>query len=121
MMQMTQLFFNVQMLLSFALALLSLAHAQLAGGVTAAALAALAATSLNFTVVVPKALAAGRASTQERNDNPDSHSAVDFAVRGGSKTQTKLLHQTVVLVVLANVFAVGVHVGLLATQQQQQQ
>ena len=108
MMQMTQLFFNVQVVLGVALVVLSYARVQL-GIHTVGAVLALAATTVNRFVVVPRALAAGRASAKERAENPDSHSATDFAVQGGSKTQTKTLHQTVVAVVFANVGFVAFH------------
>lgn len=111
MMQMTKLFFNVQVLLGAALVALSFARAQFSG-TTIAAMAALVATLTNWGFVVPRALAAGRASTKERNENPDSHSATDFAIEGGSKTQTKTLHQTVVAVVFANVGAMAFHLVL---------
>jgi len=111
MMQMTKLFFNVQVAFGIVLAALSFLRVN-SSAPTIAAAAALAATSVNRFFVVPKALAAGRASAKERAEN-ESHSTVDFVVQGGSKTETKTLHLTVVAVVFANVGAILLHLILL--------
>jgi hypothetical protein len=109
MMQMTRLFFDVQVGFNFLLVLLSAANTGITSSQTLAAMAAAVAVLFNWGVVVPRALAAGKASAKDRNENPDSHSATDFAIEGGSKTKTKGLHQTVVAVVFANVGAIALH------------
>ena len=55
---------------------------------------------LNWGIVVPRALAAGRASVEEWKQTEESNAKMDFVVQGGSKTRTKQLHQTVVLLVV---------------------
>eukprot|EP00658_Telonema_sp_P-2_P005557 TRINITY_DN12081_c0_g2_i2.p4 TRINITY_DN12081_c0_g2~~TRINITY_DN12081_c0_g2_i2.p4 ORF type:complete len:105 (+),score=42.92 TRINITY_DN12081_c0_g2_i2:87-401(+) len=77
---------------------------------TIAAAVAAAATFANHLVVVPRALAAGRASMGERAREEDSKDLVDFAVDGGSQTKTKFWHQTVVTFVLVTTSALVVHV-----------
>ena len=57
------------------------------------------AMTLNRFVVVPAALKAGARSTRERKGD-NSKDLQEFAVSGGGKTQTKALHQTVVVFVL---------------------
>eukprot|EP00516_Mucochytrium_quahogii_P005415 CAMPEP_0203750324 /NCGR_PEP_ID=MMETSP0098-20131031/4570_1 /ASSEMBLY_ACC=CAM_ASM_000208 /TAXON_ID=96639 /ORGANISM=" , Strain NY0313808BC1" /LENGTH=109 /DNA_ID=CAMNT_0050639557 /DNA_START=263 /DNA_END=588 /DNA_ORIENTATION=- len=70
---------------------------------TLAALVAVSATLFNTYVIVPRALAAGKASAVERAKNENTSSVKDFAIEGGSKTETKTLHQTVVAFVLVMV------------------
>eukprot|EP00040_Diaphanoeca_grandis_P040314 m.261676 g.261676 ORF g.261676 m.261676 type:complete len:157 (+) comp42799_c0_seq1:333-803(+) len=111
MMQITQLFFDTMMVLCFALLAVSATRVGMSGQ-TQAALASVVATTLNWGFVVPRALAAGRGSMKERSDNPDSKSATDFVIEGGSKTQTKTLHQTVVAVVFMTVGSVATHMAL---------
>ena len=64
----------------------------------------LLSTLINYMVVIPRALARGRASTKERTET-ESHSAVDFAVQGGSATQTGPMHRLVVALVLISTAA----------------
>uniref|UniRef100_A0A7S2A123 TMEM205-like domain-containing protein n=2 Tax=Ditylum brightwellii TaxID=49249 RepID=A0A7S2A123_9STRA len=52
---------------------------------------------INAVVVVPKALQAGKRATRTANN---SQSATDFAVDGGHQTDTRTLHQTVVVFVV---------------------
>ena len=65
--------------------------------------------ALNWFVVVPAALKAGARSTRERKGD-NSKDLKEFAVNGGGKTETKSLHQTVVVFVL---IMVGAFVGHL--------
>ena len=109
MMQMTQLFFDVQVVFGVLLVALAGLRVQGLDANTGTAAAAFVFTAVNRMVIVPKALAKGRASAEERGTNPDSRSATDFAVQGGSKTETKTMHQTVVLFVLLNVGALAAH------------
>uniref|UniRef100_A0A7S2Q4N7 DUF4149 domain-containing protein n=1 Tax=Skeletonema marinoi TaxID=267567 RepID=A0A7S2Q4N7_9STRA len=67
------------------------------------------AMALNWFVVVPAALKAGARSTRERKGD-NSKDLKEFAVNGGGKTETKSLHQTVVVFVL---IMVGAFVGHL--------
>lgn len=75
------------------------------------ALAALVATSINHFFVVRAALQAGAESQAERKGD-NSRDVKDFAVQGGSKTQTKTLHQSVVAFVL---LMTGASVGHLVS------
>jgi hypothetical protein len=80
-------------------------------------LSAWLAVLLNRFVIVPMALKAGVQSQKERKGD-NSRDAVDFAVRGGSKTETKMLHQTVVAFVLIMTGALVAHlVNVIAVMQ----
>jgi hypothetical protein len=63
---------------------------------------------INYSVVVPKALKAGARSHDERKGD-NTKDVKDFALKGGSKTQTKTLHQAVVLFVLIMTGALLAH------------
>ncbi|CAB9502834.1 expressed unknown protein [Seminavis robusta] len=73
---------------------------------TKAALLTLAAILINSIVIVPKALQAGKMNTKKEDK---SETVTDFAVSGGSKTNTKTLHQTVVVFVLIHVVGAVLH------------
>lgn len=70
---------------------------------------ALASTLVNSILVVPKALKAGLRATQAKEDEA-SNTVKGFAVNGGSRSQTKTLHQTVVLFVLLAEICAVMHV-----------
>jgi hypothetical protein len=67
---------------------------------------------LNYFVVVPRALAKGRQSTRERVQTDNSANIKNFVIEGGSKTETKTMHQLVVLFVLIMIGALVVHIRL---------
>ena len=62
---------------------------------------ALANVLINLFLIVPRALQAGARAIHEADKEKDEHAVVKFAVEGGSTTQTKSLHQTVVLFVVS--------------------
>jgi hypothetical protein len=62
----------------------------------------------NRFVIVPKALKAGAKSHDERKGD-NTKDVKKFVVQGGSKTETKTLHQTVVLCVLIMAGALLAH------------
>jgi hypothetical protein len=66
------------------------------------------AVALNKFLVVPKALKAGAKSHQERKGD-HSKDVKSFVVQGGSQTQTKAWHQTVVVFVLVMAGALVAH------------
>jgi hypothetical protein len=78
-------------------------------------LAGWVAILINRYVVVPKALKAGASSHQERKGD-SSKDVKSFVVEGGSKTETKTLHQTVVVFVLVMAAALVAHLIDMAAQ-----
>jgi hypothetical protein len=108
MMQITQLYFKTIILLNIAVFSLSFVQQ----GETTAAAVALVATSVNHFVIVPKALAKGRKSMKERVNTDNSSNVKDFVIEGGSTTETKTMHQMVVLFVLVDVGALVAHLLL---------
>jgi hypothetical protein len=76
-----------------------------------------AATAVNTFVVVPMALSAGARAMASRKKGTATGSAnpssAEFAVDGGDKSETKSLHLTVVVFVLAAVAGSALHVGSL--------
>jgi hypothetical protein len=62
----------------------------------------------NRFVIVPRALKAGAKSHDERKGD-NTKDVKDFVVQGGSKTETKTLHQAVVLCVLIMAGALLAH------------
>eukprot|EP00529_Nitzschia_sp_RCC80_P032966 CAMPEP_0113500284 /NCGR_PEP_ID=MMETSP0014_2-20120614/32229_1 /TAXON_ID=2857 /ORGANISM="Nitzschia sp." /LENGTH=127 /DNA_ID=CAMNT_0000394575 /DNA_START=202 /DNA_END=585 /DNA_ORIENTATION=+ /assembly_acc=CAM_ASM_000159 len=66
------------------------------------------AISINKFLVVPQALKAGARSHAERKGD-NSKDVKSFVVQGGSKTETKTWHQTVVLFVLVMTGALVAH------------
>lgn len=74
------------------------------------ALVSLISVMINATVVVPKALFAGKKATQTA-DNTQSTTA--FAVDGGHRTDTKTLHQRVVMFVILMMVGAIAHVHAL--------
>ena len=102
-MPLTKLFFQVMPVVNAAVAGLAVLRAGVWHPGSIGALVAAVAVGINTVVVVPRALAAGRSSARERKEEGDSKSATDFAVQGGSKTQTKSMHQAVVLFTLVMV------------------
>ncbi len=62
------------------------------------------AMALNRFIVVPAALKAGARSARERKGD-NSKDLKEFAINGGGKTETKSMHQTVVVFVLIMVVA----------------
>jgi len=116
MMQIMQLYFKFTVVLNGAVAAISTLRSEggpLKESQNVAACAALAAVLINLLVVVPRALAAGRRSMRERKGTDNSSSVKDFAIEGGSKTETKTMHQTVVVFVLVDVAALVAHILLL--------
>jgi len=97
MMQMTSLYFSTIFITCVVLFLLSLINSNF--NIKIGSSVSLIAVTINKFLVVPNALAAGKRSVSER-DGEESHSTVDFAVQGGSKTETKGWHQSVVAFVL---------------------
>jgi hypothetical protein len=108
MMQITQLYFKFILALNVTAFALS-THLN---GFTIASVIALVVTLLNYFVVVPRALAKGRQSMRERVGADNSADIKDFVIDGGSKTETKTMHQLVVLLVLVMVGALAVHMLL---------
>ena len=70
----------------------------------------LVAVLINAIVVVPRALEAGKRATRTADK---SQSVGSFAVDGGHQTDTKTLHQTVVLFVVIMLGASVVHVHVM--------
>jgi hypothetical protein len=66
------------------------------------------AVAVNKFIVVPKALKAGTKSHQERKGD-NSKDVKSFVVQGGSQTQTKAWHQSVVVFVLVMAGALVAH------------
>lgn len=106
MMQITQLYFKFIMALNVASFVVSLYYTKT---VVMTSVLALAATCLNYLVIVPKALQKGRQSMRERVGTDNTSDIKDFVVEGGSKTETKTMHQMVVVFVLVMVGAHVVH------------
>ena len=110
MMQLTKLFFNATApLVALGAVLSALQLRQLMHPAFLSSLIAATAAAINRGVVVPRALAAGRASVADYSREEDSSAKRDFVVEGGSKTKTKTLHQTVVLFVLVQTGALASH------------
>lgn len=110
MMQITQLYFKFVLALNVLVFLVSL---YVHGTIVITSLVALVATLINFFVIVPKALQKGRQSMRERVGTDDTSDVKDFAIEGGSKTETKTMHQLVVLFVLIMVGALISHMLLI--------
>jgi hypothetical protein len=70
----------------------------------------LVAVTINATVVVPKALLAGKKATKTADK---TQSAAAFAVDGGHQTDTKTLHQRVVIFVVLMMGGAVTHVHAL--------
>jgi hypothetical protein len=70
------------------------------------------AIAVNKFIIVPKALKVGAKSHNERKGD-NSKDVKSFVVQGGSKTQTKTLHQTVVVFVLLMTVALVAHTVVL--------
>lgn len=110
MMQIMQLYFKFVLALNVLVFLVSLyAH----GTIVITTLVALVATLINLFVIVPKALKRGRQSMRERVGTDDTSDVKEFAIEGGSKTETKTMHQLVVLFVLIMVGALVWHMLLI--------
>ena len=76
------------------------------------AMLALFFAAVNRQVVVPMALAAGRRSAKERAAS-DTKEVTDFVSQGGSRTETKTLHRTVVALVLLMAASMAAHMAML--------
>jgi hypothetical protein len=72
------------------------------------------AIAINHFAVVPRAIKAGARSHQERKGD-NNKNVKDFVIQGGSKTETKSLHQTVVLFVLIMAGSLVAHAVDLAS------
>ena len=108
MMQLMQLYFKFIVALHGIIVALSI----LRSGGQHTAIAAGLANAFNLIVIVPRALERGRKSMRERSGTDNSSSVKDFAIEGGSKTETKVMHQLVVLFVLIDTGALAAHILL---------
>uniref|UniRef100_A0A7S3LMA9 TMEM205-like domain-containing protein n=1 Tax=Aplanochytrium stocchinoi TaxID=215587 RepID=A0A7S3LMA9_9STRA len=113
MMHLTKLFFKVMVVLNATVSVLSIVRSRLVfhEPSTVAALFAMVSTLINMFIVVPRALAAGKRSFMDKDDNTTS--VQDFAIDGASKSGTKFLHQTVVAFVLGMVGGQVIHLLLM--------
>ena len=118
MMALTRMFFQVMFPTVTTIALASVlinqklqSSASSAPASLALALTAWLAVAINRFLFVPMALKAGARSHQERKGD-NGKDLADFAVRGGSKSSTKALHQTVVVFVLIMTAALVAHLGV---------
>ena len=119
MMKLTQLYFDCLLPATAAVAALALMgqsdgylQQKIAQPHVFFAILALAFAAVNRQVVVPMALAAGRRSAKERAAH-DTKEVIDFVSQGGSKTETKTLHRTVVALVLLMAASMTAHLAML--------
>lgn len=112
MMQITKLMFRWTLPICAAVSVLcSLGlegHADTASYLTSAL--SLVSVMINATIIVPKALMAGKRATRTAY-NTQNVSA--FAVDGGHKSETRTLHQTVLVFVVISLLASVAHVHLV--------